>query len=115
MEIIEGWYFFTRICYHFELLEIKSIVIIIVDFLKDIINVLNADIISDGFEEDDNFIQTEVSTLVEINLVEEIVKILLQRGGAVCAQQLLLGLRDERMFGKWPRCQPRPTRTQALE
>ena len=115
MEIIEGDIFFTITCYHFELLEIKIMVIIIVDFLKDIFNVFNANIISDGFEEDDNFSQTEVSTPVEINLVEEIVKIFLQRGGAVCAQQLLLGLPDERMFGEWPRCLPRPTRTQALE
>ena len=56
--------FFTRTCYHFELLEIKIMVIIIVDFLKDIFNVFNANIISDGFEEDDNFIQAEVSTPV---------------------------------------------------
>ena len=99
--------------YYFEIVEIKVIVIIMVDFLKYILNVFNTNVISDSLEEDDNFIQAEVTAPVDINLVEEIVKILFKRGRAVCTQQLLLGLRDERMFCKWPRCLP--TRAQGLE
>ena len=56
------------------------------------LNVVETDVISDSFEEEDDFIEVKSITVVSVNLVEQVEKILLQRGGVISPQQLFLCL-----------------------
>ena len=51
---------------------------VLIDIFEDITDVLNANVVCDGFEEDDDLIQTEVGAPVSINLIEQLDEILVR-------------------------------------
>ena len=77
---------------HFKLFKVQNFVSIFVQLIKYALNVVETDVISDSFEEEDDFIEVKSITVVSINLVEQVEKILLQRGGVISPQQLFLCL-----------------------
>ena len=77
---------------HFKLFKVQNFVSIFVQLIKYALNVVKTDVISDSFEEEDDFIEVKSITVVSVNLVEQVEKILLQRGGVISPQQLFLCL-----------------------
>ena len=96
-----------------ELSKIQIMISVLIDIFEDITDVLNANVVCDSFEEDDDLIQTEVGAPVSIDLIEQLDEILVrvyqirrihpevdlfQRGGVVRSEQVLLGRHDERVL-----------------
>ena len=61
---------------YLELIKVQCVVPIFIDLFEDPLDVLQTDIVSDGFEEADNLLKIQVTTGIEVYLIEQIQKIL---------------------------------------
>ena len=62
--------------FYLELIKVQCVVPIFINLFEDPLDVLQTDIVSDGFEEADNLLKIQVTTGIEVYLIEQIQKIL---------------------------------------